>query len=119
VCNRDEKRGVNMEPSPSQVLEMNFLRVVELEDVNLLGRRYTWYHLNGISMSRIDRLFVSEEWLCVWGDVSLWGLPRDVSNHCPFVLTLGGCGWGWGPKLFRFNNYWLQNRSLKGFVEGV
>jgi hypothetical protein len=49
VCNRDERMGVNVEQSPSQVLEMNlfmrFLREVELEDVNLLVRRYTWYHL--------------------------------------------------------------------------
>jgi hypothetical protein len=53
----------------------------------------------------------------VWGDVSLSVLPRDVSNHCLLVLMLSD--WDWGPKSFRFNNYWLQNRRFKGLVEGV
>jgi len=80
VCNQNERMGVNVEPSPSQVLEINlfmrFLREVELKDVNLLVRQYTWYHLNGVSMSGIDKVLLSEEWLCVWGDVSRWVLPE-------------------------------------------
>lgn len=44
-------------------------------------------------------------------------LPRDVSDHCPLVLKYGG--WDWGPKPFRFNNFWLQNRKFKGVVEEV
>jgi len=44
-----------------------------------------------------------------------WVLPRDVWDHCPLVLRVGG--WDWGPKPFRFNNYWLKNREFKGVVE--
>jgi hypothetical protein len=51
----------------------------------------------------------------LWGDSSLWVLPRDVSDHCPLVLKEGG--WDWGPRPFRFNDYWLDNRSFKGVVE--
>lgn len=65
--------GVNVDLSPSQMLEINlfmrFLREVELEDVNLLVHRNTWYHLNGVSMSRIDRVLLSEEWLWVCGEM--------------------------------------------------
>jgi len=45
----------------------------------------------------------------------LWVLPRDVSDHCPLVLKVEG--WVWGPKLFRFNNYWLENRKINEVVE--
>jgi len=93
VCRRDERRGVNDEATTSQLLEMyifiNFIGEMNLEDLNVLGRRFTWYHLNGRSMSRIDRVLISEEWSNLWGVNSLWVLPRDVSDHCPLVLKHG------------------------------
>jgi len=51
------------------------------------------------------------------GEYSLWVLPRDVSDHCPLILRSGG--WDWGPKHFRFNNYWLRNQNFKEVVEGA
>jgi len=42
-------------------------------------------------------------------------LPRDVFDHCPLVLR--GGRWDWGPKPFRFNNFWLSNSNFKGVVE--
>jgi len=103
---------------PWSVIFFNeFLRDVELDDLNLLGRRYTWYHSNGIAMSRIDRVLVSEEWTQFWGPSSLWVLPDDISDHCPLVLKIDG--WDWGPRPFRFNNFWLENNKFKGVVEGI
>jgi len=111
--------GVNEGATSSQLLEMDlfncFINEVELEDLNVLGRRFTWYHPNGRSMSIIDRMLISDERFYVWGDNTLWVLPRDVSDHCPLVLKNGG--WDWGPKPFCFNNFWLQNRNFKGVVE--
>jgi exonuclease III len=119
VRRRDERRGVNEEASTAQVLEMflfnNFLGEMDLEDLNILGRRFTWYHPNGRSMSRLDRMLISEEWAQVWGENALWVLPRDVSDHCPLVLKNGG--WSWGPTPFRFNNFWLNHSEFKGVVE--
>jgi hypothetical protein len=109
VCRRGERRGINDVATSSQLLEMslfnNFISEVELEDINVLGRRFTWYHANGRSMSRIDRVLISKEWVQAWGENALWVLPRDVLDHCPLVLKNGG--WDWGPRLFRFNNFWL------------
>jgi hypothetical protein len=46
----DERRGVNRELSSSQREELNFyshfVTEVEMEDLNVLGRRFTWYHPN-------------------------------------------------------------------------
>jgi len=110
---------VNRDLSSNQQEELifysHFLNEVEMEDVNVLGRRFTWYHPNGRSMSRIDRVLISKEWRMLWGDSSLWVLPRDVSDHCPLVLK--DSGWDWEPRPFWFNNYWLENREFKGVVE--
>lgn len=68
-------------------------------------------------MSRIDRVLVSKEWRHFWGDVNLWVLLWDVSDHCPFLLKVKG--WDWGPKPFCFNNFWLDNGDIKKMVEEV
>jgi len=64
VCRSGERRGVHDEVKSSQrdkIILFNTLREVELEDLNLLGRCFTWYHPNGRAMSRIDRVLISEE----------------------------------------------------------
>ena len=117
----EERRGINDVVSPGIYSEMNFfnnfLLDVELLDLNPLGRNFTWHHPNGSCMSRNDRALASEGWRSCWGSTSLWVVPRSISDHCPLVLKSGDLDWG--PKLFRFNNYWLENRNFKKVVEEV
>jgi len=51
VCWPEERRGVNKGSLASTVAEMNFfnifLRELKVDDVNILGRKFTWYHSNG------------------------------------------------------------------------
>jgi exonuclease III len=61
-----------------------------LVDLPLLGRKFTWIQPNGNCMSRLDRILVSDGWLAEWGSVTLWGLKRDVSDHCPIILKYDG-----------------------------
>lgn len=77
-----------MEPSRESLLEMNLLgdlhRDLEVLDVSLMGRRFTWYHPNGQTISRIDRALISEEWedfLVVW----LFGHFQDM---CLVIVLL-------------------------------
>jgi len=90
---------------------------VDLEDLNHLGQKFTLYHSNGETMSRIDRALISEDWENTWGTPSLWFLPRDVSDYCPLILKVGVTDWG--PKPFRFNNHWIENRNFKKVVEDL
>jgi hypothetical protein len=119
VSRREDRRGVNDVSGSLVSAEMRqfgeFMEAMELEDLPLLGRRFTWYHPNGRSMSRIDRFIVSEEWLNDWGVCSLWVLPRDISDHCPLILKKDNLDWG--PRPFRFNNYWLEHKDYKKVVE--
>ncbi|KAK2414440.1 hypothetical protein QL285_037030 [Trifolium repens] len=80
----------------------------------LIGRQFTWLHPNGVSMSRLDGLLISSNWFDVWGASNVWVLTRDVSDHCPLVLRYSSEDWG--PKPFRFNNFWLLNNDFKNVV---
>jgi exonuclease III len=120
VCSMEERVGSDVDavrPTTSKVLEFrNFVEALELVDLPLVGRRFTWYHASGKAMSRIDRVLISDGWASRWGSVALWVLPREVSDHCPLILKY--CIDDWGPKPFRFNNYWLDNKKFKEIVEG-
>ncbi|PNX93718.1 cysteine-rich receptor-like protein kinase [Trifolium pratense] len=91
-----------------------FLQRLGLSDLPLFGRKFTWVQPNGRCMSRLDRIMVSSNWLEEWGDTNLWALSRDVSDHCPIILRYSNHDWG--PKPFRFNNHWLNNKGFKGIV---
>jgi hypothetical protein len=66
VCRGDERVGVNSVEVGRESVDLvefrTFLEELELVDLPLLGRRFTWYHPNGRVMSRIDRMLVSDEW---------------------------------------------------------
>ncbi|GAU43110.1 hypothetical protein TSUD_373050 [Trifolium subterraneum] len=118
VCSVDERVGVNSgDPMiTSEMVEFrNFIEELELMDLPLLGRCFTWFQPSGRAMSRLDRVLISDEWAFRWGLGSCWVLPREVSDHCPLILKYNHGDWG--PKPFRFNNYWLENKNLKPVVE--
>ncbi|PNY12726.1 hypothetical protein L195_g009361 [Trifolium pratense] len=100
----ERKRSGSLQPSSVSIEDSNwfnlFIQRLGLCDLPLLGRQFTWVQPNGACMSRLDRILVSLNWLVEWGDVTLWALARDVSDHGPF----------------RFNNHWLKS---KGFSEVV
>ncbi|XP_028109972.1 uncharacterized protein LOC114308561 [Camellia sinensis] len=89
----------------------NFISSLELVDIPMLGRRYTWG--NSQSWSRIDRFIVNPEWL-EWYKYKVWGLPRLLSDHSPILLMEDGRDWG--PKPFKFINAWVLHHN---FLEEV
>jgi hypothetical protein len=90
------------------------LKELDLVDMPLIGRRFTWFHPNGVTMSRLDQVLLSHDWGLRWGNPNVWVFPRDVSDHCPLVVRYSNLEWE--PKPFRFNNFWLTNKSLKEVV---
>ncbi|MCH98102.1 transposon TX1 putative protein, partial [Trifolium medium] len=87
VVSSEERIGVTLETARNVEMRAfgGFIEEMNLIDLPCLGRRFTWYHANGSSMSRLDRVLVSTEWMVSWGNCSLWVLPRDLSDHCPLV----------------------------------
>lgn len=94
---------------------MELVKRCNLVDVNLVGRKFTWYRTNGSCKSRLDRALVNDKWLERWPDSYLRGLPRSISDHCAIVLYSKHMEWG--PKPFRFVNAWLSHPEFLGIVE--
>jgi hypothetical protein len=119
VLHRDERRGQSLSNSISvnpEIVEFrDFIAEMNLVDLPVLGRKFTWFHSNGFSMSRLDRMLLSDDWLSLWSNPSLWVLPRTVSDHCSILLRYSGADWG--PKPFRFNNHWLLHKDFPSLVE--
>jgi exonuclease III len=88
VRHREDRRGVGLSISSSSAVDRrefdDFVEVLFLEDLTPVGGYFTWIHPNGVSMSRLDRVLVSEAWSSFWGDQILRVLPRVVSDHCTF-----------------------------------
>jgi hypothetical protein len=107
VLQSEERRGINshgLGDVSVEATEFNsFVENMEIIDLPVLGRKITWFHPNGLALSRIDRALVSVGWIHLWGQPSLWVLPRSVSDNCPLILRSGNTDWG--PRPFRFNNH--------------
>jgi hypothetical protein len=114
VLHESERRGTPFGTGNSPVSEIrdfsSFVHEMGLLDFPLLGRMFTWCQPNGGAMSRLDRFLLSGGWWDLWGEATQWALPRDVSDHSPVVLRYSSQIWG--PKPFRFNNFWLSHRDL-------
>lgn len=52
--------------------------------------------------------------MSLWNITAQWVGLRDVSDHCPILLKPHLSNWG--PKPFRFNNYWVQHPDFLTFV---
>ncbi|CAL5415768.1 unnamed protein product [Camellia sinensis] len=96
--------------------ELNaFIDKCELNDIPLLGRKYTWCNAQeGEKWSRIDRVLLNPEWLQRF-NFKLWGLPRTCSDHCPLLLMEDERDWG--PRPFRFINAWIMHPGFLSVME--
>ncbi|GKV29208.1 hypothetical protein SLEP1_g38154 [Rubroshorea leprosula] len=88
-----------------------FILETELQDLPLIRRKFTCYHSNRNSMSRLDRFLLSEEWLLNWGEVKQWGLKRSISDHCPILLKDEKIDWG--PKPFKVFDAWFDQPDFQ------
>ncbi|XP_020232360.1 uncharacterized protein LOC109812732 [Cajanus cajan] len=118
VRRQDERKRVIGEYGARDMEEFNlFIRDMELIDIPLVGKRFTWFKSDDSMMSRLDRVLVSESWSAQWGVGYVEVIPRDVSDHCPLILNHKVLNWG--PKPFRFNNCWLSHSGIEGVVRSA
>ncbi|RZB80823.1 External alternative NAD(P)H-ubiquinone oxidoreductase B4, mitochondrial [Glycine soja] len=87
---------------------------MELLEVPVVGKQYTWFRPNGESKSRLDRALISLEWRDTWAESVQFTLSRNFSDHCPILLKANNVDWG--PKPFRILNCWLTDKSFKEVV---
>ncbi|MCI04813.1 endonuclease/exonuclease/phosphatase family protein, partial [Trifolium medium] len=115
VKNVDERRSAR--GGQRFVDHIPFNRFIEdnnLIDLPLSGRNFTWFKGDGLSMSRLDRFLLSEEWCMAWPNCKQVARLRGLSDHCPLVLSANEEDWG--PRPLRMLKCWKDVPGYDLFV---
>ncbi|KAL7162684.1 hypothetical protein ACSBR2_043049 [Camellia fascicularis] len=92
-----------------------FIEKLELIDMHMLGRQYTWCNaVEGDRWSRIGRFLEDPTWLEKFA-IKQWGLSRTILDHCPILLKEDDRDWG--PKPFKFINAWRSHPTFGSEVK--
>lgn len=89
---------------------------LEVEEVQCVGRKFTWYRPNGAAKSKLDRFFVSDAWISKWPGSTSFILNRNFSDHCPVLLRSRIVDWG--PQPFKVLDCWLNDKTFENLVKG-
>lgn len=88
---------------------------VQLMEVDLRGRSYTWSNeQNDPTFTRIDRFFGSTDWHLLFPNIDLQALPTQGLDHAPLLLTGNVTRQTYSG--FCFESFWI---SMPGFHETV
>lgn len=90
---------------------------IELKDIYLNGRRYTWSNerdYSTLDLECLDGAICSVDWEDMYPDCFLQSFATTMSDHCPLLLsTSTSLG---SAKRFRFESFWPK---MDGFQEAV
>nr|GEX23772.1 RNA-directed DNA polymerase, eukaryota [Tanacetum cinerariifolium] len=92
----------------------SFISTVGLTEVELGGCSFTWCHKSTKKMSKLDRFFVSENFLNTYPHISAILLERFLSDHRPILLREHHLDYG--PIPFRFFHYWCEIYGFRKLV---
>jgi len=92
-----------------------FVNDMELKEIPLLGRRYTWSNERASpTLVKLDRVLCTGDWEDIYPDCVLQSHATEMSDHCPLVLGLqDGVR---GKRRLHFEKIWPQ---LPGFLDTV
>jgi len=92
-----------------------FVNEMELKEIPLLGRRYTWSNeRDSPTLVKLDRVLCTNDWEDIYSENILQSHATEMSDHCPLILGLReGIR---GKKRFHFESFWTK---LPGFHETV
>jgi hypothetical protein len=103
----------------SYELEFNdCLNNLEVLDLNLSGCCYTWNNKcegPNFVARKLDRVLVNEEWLRKFGKTCVDFPPGGILDHSPAVISVGPLI-SFGPKPFKFYNYWLDHKDYSNWL---
>lgn len=95
-----------------------FISDAGINDIQLLNRSFTWTSKRPVpSFSKLDRVFVSSEWITAYPVVILEALELLVSDHTPLVLTCKGVQQQ--RRNVRMELFWFTYQMPKTMVQQV
>lgn len=91
------------------------LNRMELKEVYLTGRRYTWSKERKVAtLEKIDHVFSMVSWEELYPSCFLTALGTVVSDHCPLFLDLNAeLEFG---RRFKFEAFWTK---MEDFIDTV
>jgi hypothetical protein len=94
------------------------LAEVELKELYLNGRCYTWSNeRERATLERLDRVFSTVDWEVAFPSSFLSAMSSSTSDHCPLLLNLS-LHFNSG-KRFRFEYFWPKADGFLEIVEGA
>ncbi|CAK8564913.1 unnamed protein product [Lathyrus sativus] len=94
---------------------LDFIEKLDLEELLVIGSKFTWRKSDGSVCSRLDRILISSGLVNSWNIIGVEIGHRDISDHCLVWLK---CDFiDWGPKPFRFIPGWFEHKEFKSFIE--
>ncbi|XP_058762969.1 uncharacterized protein LOC131636377 [Vicia villosa] len=79
----EERRSLSQGSRIEMEEHLNFLSLLDLTDLPLVGNKYTWINSNGKARSRIDQILLPEGIINFWKAVAQVSGNRDISDHIP------------------------------------
>jgi hypothetical protein len=80
-------------------------------DLPLQGMSFTWSSNREVgAWARLDRFLCAPVFLSWFPNIFQRGLSKSLSEHNPVLLGVSSSDWG--PKPFRIQNGWMENREL-------
>ncbi|XP_020239832.1 uncharacterized protein LOC109818715 [Cajanus cajan] len=108
-------RAINDRRDTTVVRDFNkFISDMDVVDIPLSGRSFTWYRPNGSAKSQIDRILVSREWFDIWPGSSQVVLNKSIFDSFPIMVRQAEIDWG--PKPFKVFDHWMQEKDFRRFV---
>ncbi|PWA75817.1 RNA-directed DNA polymerase, eukaryota, Nucleotide-binding alpha-beta plait domain protein [Artemisia annua] len=111
VRDRSERKSSKFDAVSSNEFN-DFLDDLDLHEYGLQGRKFTF--VAGNKCSRIDRIFVSLNFVNEWPNAEYRALPRGKSDHSPLILKVEYRNFG--PKPFKFFNSWLDREGFEEMI---
>ncbi|KAJ1688151.1 hypothetical protein LUZ63_019541 [Rhynchospora breviuscula] len=94
----------------------SFISQVGLVEIPLQGRRFTWSNKRpNPTLSKIDRVFFSHDWLNLPANFSLIDLPATTSDHAPLLLSLKPIS-STCKRSFKLESFWLRATDFDSVV---
>ena len=91
-----------------------FINENGLLDINMGGRRLTYFSEVGCKLSKLDRFLVCPNFMTGFPSATATALPREYSDHSPIILKTDYLDFG--KPAFRFFNSWLYRDGFDDVV---
>ncbi|CAA0810283.1 Unknown protein, partial [Striga hermonthica] len=118
ICVHEDKSGGIKRSCRSLLAFNSFINNMEMEELPMLGYRFTWCNLReaeGLVEEKLDRAFASNEWRLDFPNATVSTKVRSASDHS-MLLLCKGLDHPKHPSRFHFDKRWLSKEGISDIV---